>query len=161
MTSLRQVDATVGHGITRRLGEGLDVVLKPIGLRCGVGCGVAVGYGYGAGIFVKPGTLHNLRDAIVTSSMKVAGPLLQRIKPSNSADSTAMSHPLAAHMLSTPVEMAALPSQDDRTLHDMDNIKKGIEKLESDFADLTKLVLQQQLSIEQVKMDLRKVAGGR
>ena len=114
--------------------------------RVGWGCGVAIGYGYGAGLFLKPTALTSLSTAI---KQRLPPELVARFSSSSGGSSSShASHTndigggvVAPPPTTSPPPPATLLPQQSKTSD------SSSSSLESDLADLMKLVQKQQVAL--------------
>lgn len=129
----------------RRFITATNAATGKLGLRAGVGCGVAVGYGYGAGFMLTPQALTSLREALKSKI------------PASRNSSLAAGH--ASDGLTVPPSLQeGRPQAEGLSLAPGPVTgNHGTLQLEKDVADLTKLVLRQQILLEDVQAQLGEI----
>ena len=148
---------------------------KPLGLHAGWGCGVALGYGWGAGIMLKPTALESFGLAIKS---KIPPSILQKIAPLHQNNIANNNSEIIQHNgMNIPGRQTgdvmggsggigwnhgttilgttqASPNIDSATLNSSSPASTTTASLEKDVAELTKIVLRQQVTLEDVQRQL-------
>ena len=144
---------------------------KPLGLNAGWGCGVALGYGWGAGVMLKPTALESLGQAIKS---KIPPSILQKITPMHQQnkgitnpeiirndglnvpglqDASIMRADVGIDGSGAPTKQASL-NINSPTLPASSPTVSTTASLEKDVAELTKIVLRQQVTLENIQRQL-------
>lgn len=155
-SSLRQVDAALG-GIGWRLGGALNSRARPLGLTAGAGCGVAVGYGWGAGVMLKPNAAAALVEAV---KVRIPPQLLEKLNSQSSAGVPGAVAAAGAGAAPAAAAVAPAPLPPPTNVGSSSSAK-AIDELKDEVRELTKIVLRQQVALEEVQQRLDRELSAR
>jgi hypothetical protein len=145
---MRQVDAALG-GLGWKLSGALNSRARPLGLTAGAGCGVAVGYGWGAGLMLKPNAAAAMAEAVKS---RLPPQLLERINGQGAAGVPGAAA-AAGSVAAAPTAPAPLPPVADVKAS---SSVKAIDELKDEVRELTKIVLRQQVALDEVHQRLER-----
>jgi len=141
---MAQFDHAVG-GWGRKMGGVLNSNSTRLGLNVGVGCGVAIGYGWGIGIMLKPNAVQTFSEVIKANLPGIASIIPPTKSETSSWDQCGDPESIYAH---------------DK---DMSCGRQKVEDspvvgmLEKDIADLTKIVLKQQVVVQNLEHQIAEL----